>query len=98
MTTSTTTDDKATRAFACLCEFVAWWEDFKDRHCEGIDATYSVGSRLVIQFRFQRGFTVFKYSLDVRDRYIPKALFEMQVGLLKLQAVPLIEKPNNSES
>jgi hypothetical protein len=98
MTKSTKTDDKDTHAFACLGEFVQWWEAFKASHCEGIDATYSVGSRLVIQFRFQRGFTIFKYSLDVRDRYIPKALFEMQVGLLKLQAVSPTAKLNDSES
>jgi hypothetical protein len=98
MTTSTKTDDKATLAFAGLCNFVAWWESFKALHCEGIYATWSCDADLVVRFVFRKGCSGFNYKLDLRDRYIPKAVLEMQVGLLKLQAIPIIAKPNDSDS
>ena len=98
MTTSTKNDDKDTHAFAGLCEFVAWWEAFKASHCEGLYANWSCNDDLVVRFVFRNAYSVFNYKLDLKDRYIPKAVFEMQVGLLKLQAVPTITKPNVSES
>ena len=98
MTTSKTTDDKDTQAFACLGEFVAWWEAFKASHCEGLYANWSCNDDLVVRFVFRNAYSVFSYKLDLKDRYIPKAMFELRVGLLKLQAVPTITKPNVSES
>jgi hypothetical protein len=85
MTTSTKTDDKAIHAFVGLCEFVAWWTEFQREHCQGIDATWSVNADLVIVFRFQKEVSVRRYSLDLKDRYIPKALDEIKIVLTKLR-------------
>jgi hypothetical protein len=98
MTTSTKSNDKDTLAFAGLCNFVAWWESFKASHCEGLYANWSCNDDLVVRFVFRNAYSVFNYKLDLKDRYIPKAMFELRVGLLKLQAVPTITKPNVSES
>ena len=98
MTTSKTTDDKDNQAFACLGEFVAWWEAFKASHCEGMYTDWSCDADLVVRFMFRKGCSIFNYKLDLKDRYIPKAMFELRVGLLKFQAVPTITKPNDSES
>jgi hypothetical protein len=93
-----TIESDPTEPFKGLCQFVEWWEAFKASHCEGLHANWSCNDDLVVRFVFRNAYSVFNYKLDLKDRYIPKAVFEMQVGLLKLQAVPIITKPNVSES
>ena len=86
--TTRTIESDPTEPFKGLCKFVEWWTEFQRVHCQGIEATWTVNADLVVSFRFQHGVSRFEYALDLKDRYIPKALFEIEIGLMKLLAAP----------
>ena len=83
--TTRTIDPDPNNPFRGLCQFVEWWTEFERDHCQGIDATWSVNADLVVTFRFQHKVSVRRYSLDLKDRYIPKALDEIEIVLLELR-------------
>lgn len=83
--TTRTIESDPTEPFKGLCKFVEWWTEFQRDHCQGIDATWSVDADLVVTFRFVYTVSVRKYSLDLKDRYIPKALDEIEIVLLDLR-------------
>ena len=83
--TTRTIESDPTEPFRGLCKFVEWWMEFQRDHCEGIDATWSVNADLVVNFRFQHKVSVRRYLLDLKDRYIPKALDEIETVLLELR-------------
>ena len=83
-----TIDFDPTEPFKGLCKFVEWWTEFERTRCQEIDATWSVNADFMLIFRFQHGVSKFQYALDLKDRYIPKALLEIEIGLMKLLAAP----------
>ena len=83
--TTRTIESDPTEPFRGLCKFVEWWTAFQRDHCQGVEATWSVNADLVVTFRFVYTVSVRKYSLDLKDRYIPKALDEIEIVLLDLR-------------
>lgn len=73
-----TIESDPTEPFRGLCQFVEWWTEFQRDRCQGIDATWSVNADLVVSFRFVYVVSIARYSLDLKDRYIPKALDEIE--------------------
>jgi hypothetical protein len=80
-----TIESDPTEPFKGLCQFVEWWEEFKRVHCEGIQATFTVDANLVVTFSFVHKGSIRRYSLDLKDRYIPKALDEIKIVLHELR-------------
>ena len=80
-----TIDPDPTEPFKGLCKFVEWWTEFQRVHCQGVDALWSVDADLVVTFRFVYKGSIRRYSLDLKDRYIPKVLDEIKVVLHDLR-------------
>ena len=80
-----TIESDPTEPFRGLCKFVEWWMEFQRVHCQDVEATWTVNADLIISFRFQHKVSVRRYLLDLKDRYIPKALDEIEIVLLDLR-------------
>ena len=80
-----TIESDPTEPFRGLCKFVEWWMEFQRDHCEGIDTLWSVDADLGVTFRFVYKSSIRRYRLDLRDRYVPKALDEIKVVLNELR-------------
>ena len=95
--TTRTIESDPTEPFRGLCKFVEWWTAFQRDHCQGVEATWSLNSKLILRLDFQRGYWKWRHVIDLTHSNWKDVLLELDVGLLKLRNAP-IAKPNDSES
>jgi hypothetical protein len=86
--TKSNASSNAALAFSSLATFARWWTEFEASHCKGIQATWTVNAKLLLKLKFQRGCWKWQHMIDLTDSDWENELLTLDVGLIKLQAVP----------
>ena len=86
--TKSNASSNAALAFSSLATFARWWTEFEASHCKGIQATWTVNAKLLLKLKFQRGCSKWQHMIDLTDSDWENELLTLDVGLIKLQAVP----------
>ena len=87
----------AALALSGLETFARWWTKFEASHCKGIQATWTVSADLLLKLTFKRGLCKWQHTIDLPISDWENELLTLNVGLIKLQAVPQTTPSSQSD-